>query len=1294
LEEDKERDIRISEFGKAKASVGEKTHENPLQRERGPLIGFLLIFMLLSSGIITAGYFVCHKYEKNYRAEVEHQLSAIAELKAGELVQWRNERLGDASTFFKNAIFSGLVKSYFENRTNLTTKKRIQTWMEQVQKSYGYNGIFLYDMTGIERVSVPEGMSHSQYDFLIRSAEAIKIGQIVFQDFYRDENDMQVYLALFIPILDEQDPGRMLGVLAMRIDPARYLYSFIKTWPTPSRTSETLIIRRDGSDALFLNDLRFQKDAALNLRIPLESKETPAVKAVLGEEGIVEGRDYRGVPVIADIRAVPDSPWFLVARTDISEVYAPMRERVWVTILLVGAMLFISGTSVGLIWRYQRGRFNREKLNAADALRNSEESFRALAENANDGILIGAGKGVHVFANNRAGEITGYSAGELLNTTIKDLIHQNELSKIMERYEKRLAGESVPSPYETIFIRKDGGSVPVELTAAKTVWRGQPADIAIIRDITERKRAEKRLRQLNRVYTVLSDINQAIVRARIPQELFEKTCAIAVEQGGFVMAWIGLLDEPSHKVRVIARAGKTDGYFEKLTISLQGEPLGNCPIDSALRLGQRSICNIIENEGMAPCQKAAYDLGLRSSASFPFIVSGKIRGAVTLYADEPDFFDKEELKLLDELAQDISFAMEFAEKEDERTRSEKTIQLKDELLRLTGEMAKVGGWEFDVETLEGTWTDEVARIHDLDIGKKTDVELGISFYSGESRKKTEKAIKEAIELGKSYDLELEMTSAIGAHKWVRTIGAPVTEGGKIVKVRGIFQDITGLKHVEEDKRESEERYHSLFENMLNGLAYCKMIFDGERAEDFIYLDVNGAFKKLTGLKNVIGKRVSEVIPGIGNSDPELFAIYGRVALTGRPEVFETYVSALEMWFSIAVYSPQREYFVAVFDVITERKRAEEALRNNEERLRRFYEAGLVGVFYWNMDGQIKDANDKFLELVGYTRDELMAGRIDWVNMTPPEYQHLDELSIAEIKATGANRTPFEKEYIRRDGTRMPIIMAGATIDEARFNGVAFVLDISERKRAEEEIHRLNAELEERVAKRTAQLEASNKELEAFTYSVSHDLRAPLRHISGYVDLLVSRFPDSLPEKGKHYLNTITDSVRQMGALIDDLLEFSRSGRVEMRESTLDMNRMVEEISEQLRQDNPQRDIDWIIGGLPPAHGDHAMLRLVWMNLLGNAVKFTRTRKTARIEIGAREESGEPVFFVRDNGVGFDMRYAQKLFGVFQRLHPTEEFEGTGIGLANVRRIILRHGGRTWAEADSDKGATFYFSIPK
>ncbi|HEY1943725.1 MAG TPA: ATP-binding protein [Roseiarcus sp.] len=252
-------------------------------------------------------------------------------------------------------------------------------------------------------------------------------------------------------------------------------------------------------------------------------------------------------------------------------------------------------------------------------------------------------------------------------------------------------------------------------------------------------------------------------------------------------------------------------------------------------------------------------------------------------------------------------------------------------------------------------------------------------------------------------------------------------------------------------------------------------------------------------------------------------------------------------------------------------------------------------------------------------------------------------------------------------------------------------EVQRRRLREDEIRKLNQEL----GRRAAELEASNKELESFAYSVSHDLRAPLRHMVGYSELLQRQASSSLDEKSQRFLRTILDSAKRMGNLIDDLLAFSRIGRVETKKSDVDLAQLVKEVVAEIGQDTKGRDVAWKIGALPVCHGDRSMLRLVVVNLVSNAVKFTRMRTPAVIEIGYVERNKSEVeVFVRDNGAGFDMQYANKLFGVFQRLHLPEQFEGTGIGLATVWRIIHRHGGEVRGEGVVDKGATFTFSLPK
>lgn len=296
--------------------------------------------------------------------------------------------------------------------------------------------------------------------------------------------------------------------------------------------------------------------------------------------------------------------------------------------------------------------------------------------------------------------------------------------------------------------------------------------------------------------------------------------------------------------------------------------------------------------------------------------------------------------------------------------------------------------------------------------------------------------------------------------------------------------------------------------------------------------------------------------------------------------------------------------------------------------------------------------------------------------------------LAETKSLSERRAAYEMSDRRWVITLAAL--AGAVL-LLLVGGMALVRHhFLERRKSEEQL----AKFGDDAKRRSAELEAANQELEAFSYSVSHDLRAPLRHVAGFADMLQKHASTQLDAKAQRYVQTIIDSAKRMGMLIDDLLVFSRMGRVEMRREIVDLNLVVDGVIQELREEIGARNVLWRKEKLPAVSADKAMLRQVVVNLLSNAIKYTGPRDPAEIEIGSREDKGELVIWVKDNGVGFDPAYAHKLFGVFQRLHQSSEFEGTGIGLANVRRIIVRHGGRVWAEGSIDKGATFHFSLPQ
>ena len=346
---------------------------------------------------------------------------------------------------------------------------------------------------------------------------------------------------------------------------------------------------------------------------------------------------------------------------------------------------------------------------------------------------------------------------------------------------------------------------------------------------------------------------------------------------------------------------------------------------------------------------------------------------------------------------------------------------------------------------------------------------------------------------------------------------------------------------------------------------------------------------------------------------------------------------------------------------------------------------------WVVDAQTQRflaVNEAALRLYGHGREAFLA-------MSADDARLCDEgASFSRFlgRDSGAvNRGTFR--HRKQQGEAMDIDAIGHLVNwRGRIARLVVLNDITERKRTQQELERLNRELEDRVRSRTAQLEAANKELEAFSYSVSHDLRAPVRHIDGFVKLLEREHPPAT-EKAAHYLRTIAASSSRMATLIDDLLELSRTGRAPLEMRTVPLAVLVDEVLLDLRPDFARRKIEWRVGTLPTVRADPSLLRVVLQNLLDNAVKYTRREPEAVVEIGAlRLDEGDTAIYVRDNGVGFDMRYADRLFGVFQRLHRAEDFEGTGVGLATARRVVHRHGGRIWGQGEPGRGACFYFTV--
>jgi PAS domain S-box-containing protein len=514
-----------------------------------------------------------------------------------------------------------------------------------------------------------------------------------------------------------------------------------------------------------------------------------------------------------------------------------------------------------------------------------------------------------------------------------------------------------------------------------------------------------------------------------------------------------------------------------------------------------------------------------------------------------------------------------------------------------------------------------------------------------------------------------------------------------------YRDVTDRKRAEENLRESEERFRQIVEASPMGMHMYQL-----QGDHLVFVGANQAADHILGVDNsqFVGKTIEAAFPPLTATDvPEH---YRRAASEGTPwEMVQVDYDhdGIRGAFETHAFQTGPGRMAAMFLDITERKKAEEKLRNSETRFRILFEHAGVGVgLVDTQTGKYIRVNQKYCDIVGYTREEME--QLGFQSITHPDDLQNDLDNMKRLKAGEISEFTLEKRYNRKDGKIVWVLLIVSPLfapGEQPTSHITVVHDITDKKRteyalqySEAEVRKLNAELERRVAERTVQLEAANKELEAFSYSVSHDLRTPLRAIDGFSRIILKEHASQLGGEVQELLQHVNAESKRMGQLIDALLGLARMSRTEMRNETVDLSSLAHQVVDSLHQSQPQRLAEFVIKDGISAQGDARLLHIVLENLLGNAWKFTSKRKRAHIEFGEDKRENTMVYFVRDNGAGFDLAYADKLFGVFQRLHRSDEFEGTGIGLATVQRIIQRHGGRVWAEAEAGKGATFYFTL--
>ncbi len=894
-----------------------------------------------------------------------------------------------------------------------------------------------------------------------------------------------------------------------------------------------------------------------------------------------------------------------------------------------------------------------------------------------------------IFWSDEFFRILGIEPQKPTNELAAGLIHPDDLSILLNAMEESAAGK-MEHEHQFRVIRPDGEIrwihnrwVRVNDKDGKEIKR-----VGTHQDITKEKQAEDALRERERHSQSLLRLSRKLEQAQIYAEVLDAAQEEVKKITGYQNLWIYLFTLDKKQARAMFAKGPvadkimTDDAVIILTIE-----------------GDGMLEEIVATKDIVVVEDARTDertdkeivarMGNRTIINVPILLFGKHLGAVGTgtFGNEgallPTALEREYLVAL---ASHMAVTLERIHQLDLRKEAEDALRESEKFLSSIVE--NIPDMIF-IKNAKDLKFMRINRAGEELLGFSRDELIGKSdfdFFPEEQAQLFMASDKKVLGDGKLFDIPEEPIETKYGERILHTKKIPLLDNnGNPAYLLGISEDITERKQAEIQLVASEQLFRALVENSPDFIARYDL--------DYRRIYVNPAIQSLfkDSAEGLLDKLPTNQTP---IHAPQVYIEHLQRAIeTATEDIVEIPFRTAqgEMHWGQIRFVPEFDSDGQVATVLAIGRDIHE-IKENERRFRMLAENFPDYIARFDRDGRYTFVNSAIENGFGMPAEALIGKTAQ--ELGPKQVDKLLVLLQRVFDEGVPNK--FETHWNTEAGERIFEVRNAPEKDAA--GNVVSVLgiarDITEQKQAKQKIQKLNQELERRVADRTAQLETANKELEAFAYSVSHDLRAPLRHIDGFMELLQESLGANLDERSQHYMDTIADAAKHMGQLIDDLLAFSRMGRQEISKTQVDIGALVGEVIGECEREMQSRIIRWNVADLPTVSGDRAMLRLVLINLISNALKFTQPRQEAEIEVGCILDSDAGVeIFVRDNGVGFDMQYADKLFGVFQRLHREDEFEGTGIGLANVRRIINRHGGSTWAEGKVDQGATFYFSLP-